>query len=166
MPSSFVCLSVPAGSTPTPPFTCKSPLQTCSPGLHSRLCDILWIGIFLSCVQTTCGTYFHSSSFSFQIGLLRLAFCSILPSSSFEADEARVIRDELSKEIFLGRNEYFYTNFWKKKHLLIVPTIRCAKSLGILNAFFDWFVRLPGTPPGFNFLSRYKQNSILNGIIM
>lgn len=135
MPYSFVCLSVLAGSTPTPPFPWKSPPQTCSPGLHSRLCDILWIGIFLPCVQTTCGTYFYSSSFSFQIGLLRLAFCSILPSSSFEADEARVIRDELSKEIFLGRNEYFYTNFLGGENLLIVPTIRCAESLGILNAF-------------------------------
>lgn len=52
----------------------------------------------------------------------KLDFCdwlfALLPSSRFEADEAGVIRDELPKEIFLGRNEYFYTNFWEKKNSL------------------------------------------------
>lgn len=103
---SRTCLGVFPGNTSLH-FTWKSPLVTCSPGLHTHchLCNLLCTGIFLRCVRMAFGTYFYPSTFSFQVGLLKLAFYLPLhPSWRFEA---RVICNELSKETFLGRNEYF-----------------------------------------------------------
>lgn len=103
---------------------------------HCYLFNLLCVRIFLSCVHTAFGTLFSPSTFSFQIGLLRLAFYLVaLPRPLLQIwsswSQSHLWR-AFKRNIFRKKWVLSCTNIWK---LFTVPTW-CAQSLGILNGFF------------------------------
>lgn len=122
------CLRVFPGNAPLH-FTWKSPLVTCSPGLHTAISLTFFVlGSFCRAFTQ------HLEPFSLRVHFpFKLVFWDWLftllpspdPSSRFEAAEARVICEELSKEIFLGRNEYFPVQTFENslQYLLDVPRV-------------------------------------------